>query len=266
LGRPPTPVPNSLKFFHFGMQCPYNQCLVELLKEVCSTTDCTLQIFDIAENQQLCRTYQIYGPNLLIVDDHYRWNGPFSRDVLLTLLRDEKPVRSAYCVQTGTVEFKGRLLELNDSSVVYTSQACFMKDDHSLCQAKAEWVRQILQKTGLPHIGYLNMDGERCVGGAEFLPAELVPYPIPGLQPKDAFITCSFLTHEDYDYKSFPLRALLTFLKDSGFGRALIVASTEVLFPNGTVDWYCGRGFSDLGHLAYEATEHADMHLLEYVF
>ena len=56
-----------MKFFHFGMQYPYNQRLIELLKEVCPATNCTLQIFDIAENHELARTYQIYGPNLLIV-------------------------------------------------------------------------------------------------------------------------------------------------------------------------------------------------------
>lgn len=255
----------SLKFFHFGMQCPYNQRLIELLKEVCPATNCTLQIFDIAENHELARTYQIYGPNLLIVDDQYRWNGPFSRDVLASLIKGEKPARAAYKVQVGANEFKGRLLELNERSVLYTCYACFLRDDHSLCQTKAEWVQKIMRQTGLPHLGYLNMDGERCVGGAEFLPAALVPYPILGLQPNDAYITCSFLTHEDYDYKSYPLRALLDHLKNGGYGRALIVAATEVQFPNGTVAWYCERGFSDLGHLAYEETEHADLHLLEYV-
>ena len=160
-------------------------------------------------------------------------------------------------MQVGANEFKGRLLELNERSVLYTCYACFLRDDHSLCQTKAEWVRKILQQTGLPHLGYLNMDGERCVGGAEFLPAALVPYPIPGLQPNDAYITCSFLTHEDYDYKSYPLRTLLDYLKNGGYGRALIVAAVQF------GGFGIASGAFNLGHLAYEETEHADPHLLE---
>ena len=58
-------------------------------------------------------------------------------------------------------------------------------------------------------IGFMNVDGNSVLGGAEFYPSLYVPYDIPKAEDI-AFITCGYLSDEDYDYKSALLKALET--------------------------------------------------------
>lgn len=251
-----------VQFLHFGMQCPHHERLIQTVREAAGAAGLKPEISDFTGRPDLCASYTIFSPTLLIVNEKYRWNGPFSRQNVLDLLEDAPPVRPLYAPGIGTAEFTGTLVPIAAETVEATCETCFGSDDRNLCRAKAEWVCGILRRTGLPHLGFLNMDGARCVGGAEFLPIEEVPYPIPGGKPGDAFITCSYATQPDFDYKSQPLRHLLAFLKESGFRQAFMVASVGVVFPNGPIDWYQARGFKDLGKVAYEEDEHAELHLL----
>lgn len=252
----------QLRFLHFGMQCPHHERLVQIVTEAGRESEVIPEISDFSGRPDLCKDYHIYSPTLLVVNGRYRWNGPFNRQNVLDLLNDAPPVRPLYAPGTGTVEFSGELVMIAADTVEATCETCFGADDRSLCRAKSGWVSDILRRTGLPHLGFLNMDGGRCVGGAEFLPIEEVPYPIPGGKSGDAFITCSYATQPEFDFKSQPLRRLLAFLKEAGFRRVFMVASMGVVFPNGPMEWYLARGFNDLGKLAYEEDEHAELHLL----
>lgn len=251
-----------LQFLHFGMQCPHHERLIQTVVEVAEAAGINPEITDFSGQPGRCMEYNIYSPTLLIVNGWYRWNGPFNRQNVLDMLNDAPPARPPYAPGTGTVEFSGELVPITVDTVEATCETCFGSGDRGLCRAKSGWVSDVLRRTGLPHLGFLNMDGGRCVGGAEFLPIEEVPYPIPGGKPGDAFITCSYATQPDFDFKSQPLRHLLAFLRESGFRRAFMVASVGVVFPNGPMEWYQARGFSDLGKLAYEEDEHAELHLL----
>lgn len=251
-----------LQFLHFGMQCPHHERLIQTVTEAARATGITPEITDFSGRPDVCAEHNIYSPTLLLVNGKHRWNGPFNRQNVLDLLEDAPPTRPLYAPGTGTVEFAGELVPVGVATIEATCETCFGSSDRSLCRAKSAWVGNVLRRTGLPHLGFLSMDGGRCVGGAEFLPIEEIPYPITGGKPGDAFITCSYATQPDFDFKSQPLRRLLAFLKESGFRRAFMIASVGVVFPNGPVDWYQARGFNDLGKVAYEEDEHAELHLL----
>lgn len=252
----------ELKFLHFGMQCPYHEHLIPRLEEVSNETGARLQVVDFSSDPEACRNYSIFSPTLLVVNGRHRWNGPFSKSDVVRLLNDDPPQRPPYSIPTPHRAFEGRLIPIDGNSVGLTCHTCFSKDDPDLCRAKSQWVGGVLSRTGLPHLGYLHLDGDKCVGGAEFLPIGEVPYPIADRSPGDAFITCSFLSSPDYDYKSYPLRHLLVFLRERGFDRALVIASRQVVFPNGPMDWFERLGFRDLGQVAFETQDHAEMHLL----
>lgn len=253
----------DLKFLHFGMQCPYHEHLIARLERISAEHGASLQVIDFSSRPEICREYTIFSPTLLVVNGRHRWNGPFRDSDVLRLLADDPPTRPPYSVPVPESEFRGRLVPLDCAGVRLTCQACFQQNDPDLCAAKARWVGGVLARTGLPHLGYVHMNGDSCVGGAEFLPISEVPYAIPNRRRADAFITCSFVSSPDWDFKSHPLRQTLSFLRERGFSRALVIASRDVVFPNGPMRWFEQHGFVDLGQVAFEPQDNAEMHLLE---
>lgn len=61
--------------------------------------------------------------------------------------------------------------------------------------------------------GYLHKaQDNQLLGGVEFLPSIMIPYPVPH-EEETAFNTCIYCLDPKYDYKSAPLRELENFLK-----------------------------------------------------
>jgi len=254
---------SKLEFFHFGFQCPHNFHLINLIKKVAKTSGASSSIFDISNREDLCVKYNIYSPTLLVVNDAIRWNGPFSEEVLLQLLQGIEVKRKPYAVNQSINVVKGELVPITAETVVETCVPCLSSERKELCNAKRDWIKAMLVKARREHLGFLHFYRGKCVGGAEFLPSDLVPYPIPGKGEGVAFLTCSFLSDENKDYKTYPLQALAEHLSKRGFKTLLAIASEEVVFPNGPLWWFLAQGFVDKGELFYEPGEQARMHLLE---
>lgn len=109
------------------------------------------------------------------------------------------------------------------------------------------------------------MQNGNCVGGAEFVPSEEVPYAIP--KSKDtAFLTCSFLSSAKLDFRSYPLNILENELTKLKYKALEAVVSREVMFPNGTLKWFENRGYEDFGIIYTEKQDNAEMHLLSKKF
>lgn len=255
----------QLLFLHFGMQCPYHEHLITRLKAISAETGAGLETIDFAGRPDICRVHRIFSPTLLLVNGRYRWNGPFDEETVLQMLDDHPPERKPYAVIDGLEEFRGDLVPYDSTTAALAAHACFLRNEPGLCAAKAAWAKAILERTGLPHLGYLHLDEGHCIGGAEYLPIGEVPYPIPGPRAGDAFITCSYLSNAERDCKAYPLARLLESLRELSFKRALVIASRDVAFPNGLKDWFERRGFRDLGEIAREEREHAVMHMMEYL-
>lgn len=78
-----------------------------------------------------------------------------------------------------------------------------------------------------------------------------------------AFLTCSYLSEEDYDYRSFPLMKLEEELVFLNYKSLVAIASEDVVFPNGTLNWFIEKGYIDLGEVCYEERDFARMHLVK---
>ncbi len=253
----------NLKFFYFGNQCPHNCYLLARIKTIAWQEHVPLRLYDIAEDPAKAKEYRIFSPNLLIVNDKYRLHGPFSKDKVHAMLDDEDLEQHRYMIKQSDDVVRGELVPISSDSVLQTSTACVGSEDSGLCRGKSEWVKRTLERTGLKHLGYIHRVDGKCVGGAEFLPSPLVPYPVPDKRESNAFLTCSYLSDEKKDFKTHPLEGLERDLRRWGLDTLSVAASSDVVFPNGPSNWFLKKGFEDKGPLIEEELHGADIRYLQ---
>ena len=242
----------NLKFFYFGNQCPHNCYLLARIKTIAWHEHVPLKLYDLTETPKAAEEYQIFSPNLLIVNDKHRLHGPFTAEKVHAMLDDEDVEPSRYVVRQSDRVVRGELRPITSDAVLRTSIVCAESEDEGLCRGKSEWVKAALDRTGLSHLGYIHLIDGKCVGGAEFIPSLNVPYPIPDKREHNAFLTCSYMSSESKDYKTHPLETLEKDLRTWNFDTLSVAASPEVVFPNGPADWFVKKGFEDKGLLIEE--------------
>jgi len=253
----------DLKFFHFGHQCPHNAALMTRIRRFAAQKDVPLRLMDISQDEGICQRLRIFSPNMLLVNHKHRLHGPFSLEKVRAMVEDEVIEPEGYEVEQSADVTKGELVPLTSESVLSTCRPCMGSDDETLCRAKSEWIGAVIKSLRLGHLGYLHFLDGVCVGGAEFLPSENVPYPIPDKRHDNAFLTCSFLSDESKDYKTYPLMRLIDDLRGWGFRTLSVAASRDVVFPNGPLEWFENKGFVDTGVLVTEVLHKAEIHYLQ---
>ena len=256
-------MPMNLKFIYLGNQCPHNCYLLARIKTIAWQEHVPLELYDLTEDPGAAEKYQVFSPNLLIVNNKYRVHGPFTQDRVRALLDDHDVEPIKWSVRQSRAIVRGELVPMTSDSVLRTSAVCAGSEDSGLCRGKSEWVDATLARTGLKHLGYIHMVGQKCVGGAEFLPSTVVPYPIPDKRKLNAFLTCSYASDQQHDYRTSPLEALQQDLSGWGFDTLSVAASTDVVFPNGPMDWFIGKGFEDKGLLIKEEMHGAEIRYLQ---
>lgn len=256
------PMSRTLRFFYFGNQCPHNGYLLARVKTIAWKERVALHLSDVTDDEETCAEFGIFSPQMLLVNGKYRIHGPFEADRVLALLEDEMTEPRRYEIKQSDEVARGELVPLTPEAALTTCDTCSGTGDPGICRGKEEWVRGMMLRTGLPHLGYLHLWNGRCVGGAEFLPSSLVPYPIPHKDSRNAFLTCVFLSDEEHDFKTHPLERLLAELPGFGFDTVSVAASTEGVFPNGPANWLERKGFEDSGLLAMEEMHGAEIRYL----
>lgn len=251
----------TVDFYYWNFQCPYNEVIKELLKKFEEENSCVLEFYDVSKDNSLAKNLHMYSPTLLVFNKKLRWNGPISMKVLKLISEGIVPERAPFKVNIGSRNFCGNIKYYNDSTVKKACSCCTELKSWNFC-GKLNWTKEIMKKYNLPHLGLLNLEGEICKGGAEFVPSLEVPYDIPK-NKKTAFLTCSYISTEDFDYRSDPLKRLEKELIKLGFNSIEAIASEEVMFPNGTLKWFLDRGYKDSGQVYYEKDCSAAMHLVE---
>lgn len=251
----------TIDFYFWNHQCPYNCEIINMLCFLQHNSDYIINFYDVSMDHSIAEEINMYSPTLLIFNKKIRWNGPISLNIIHSIAEGNLPKRQPYSMPLGTKEFNGTLKYLTENTASDIYPCCAPGGDQSFCTDKAEWISAIKKKYSMPYLGILHYSDKCCVGGAEFVPSLEAPYSIP----KDmdiAFLTCSYLSNERLDYRSKPLRRLETVLPSLGFTKLEAIASEAVLFPNGTLQWFLGRGYKDLGQIYYEKESYALMHIV----
>lgn len=248
-----------IQLYHWGLQCPHNLSAVDMVKELREEGH-EVEKYDVAGNRELASSVNMFSPNLTVFNGDLRWHGPLTGEFREAVSRGEIPRQDPYLVQISQRIVRETVIPLTDRVVTGSREVCGVSSDLPFF-AKAGWVREIMDRYRLPHLGYLHYRDEKCLGGAEFVPSLEVPYRIPR-GGDTAFVTCSFPSEGDADYKSFPLEKLEEALPGLGYSTLLIISSEEVVFPNGPLEWFLERGYRDKG-VIHEEPGYARMHLLE---
>lgn len=222
----------KIDFYYWGDQCPYNRMIRNLLEG--SGESYFIEFQDVSDDFDLAEKVKMFSPTLLIFDDTIRWNGPITKATIESIVEGKVPERKPYKIKIENEIIEGNLKELKTGTTLESWKPCVPSGDPSCCIAKRDWLEKIREEFSLPYLGLLHFYKNTCVGGAEFIPSIAVPYSIPK-DRSTAFLTCSYLSYKNRDYKSYPLEVLIQNLPELGFNKLLANASEEVVFPNGTL-------------------------------
>ncbi|MCK4257855.1 MAG: hypothetical protein KAX49_02695 [Halanaerobiales bacterium] len=251
----------QIDFFYWADQCPYNSIIRKLLIPLKNDSQYSIHTYNLSNHPQLAKKLNIYSPTLLVFNNRVRWNGSITKNIIEKISKGDIPERKAYVVNNGKDLISGITKPLTEKTILETYKPCGCSKKSS-CIEKAIWIKYLRNKYRIPHLGILHYFQGVCVGGAEFVPSLAVPYSIPKREDI-AFLTCSFLSDDKADFRSLPLQALEDELPSYGFKYLIAIASEEVVFPNGTLQWFIDRGYVDLGQIYYEERDFARMHLIK---
>ncbi len=224
----------QIDFYYWGNMCPISTEIINLLKHYMDIF--TVNFYDITGDRQLAKEQNMFFPFLTVVDRVNRFYSPISEAFLDDLIAGQTPAEQPYRPALGKVKKSASIVEITANNYSLASD-CTGRKNCAGCQSKISMYQQITSST----IGYMNVEDGTLLGGAEFYPSLYVPYNIP--RGSDiAFITCVYLSDEQYDYKSMPLRALERHL--SKYYKKIVVISDEIgVFPNGDLDFFVRNGY-----------------------
>lgn len=251
-----------INFYYWGVQCPYNHVNIKILKEIEKEYSLKINYIDITNRPDLAKEINLYSPTLTVFDNKLRWTGPISKDLIVKYIDGNIKKRKPYIVKSENVTVKGTLKFLIPNICEDIKGLCCPSSCNSSSGMKGRWISNIMNKYELEHLGILHYSNGQCVGGAEFIPSLEVPYNIP--KGKEiAFLTCVYASDPKYDFKSYPLEILEEELKKLGYTKIYAIASEEVAFPNGPLEWFIMKGYKDLKRLYFEENDSAYQHLIE---
>lgn len=241
-----------LSFYYWGQQCPCHGAGLRLLERYEDRLDITR--VDITGHPEIALDQGMFFPMLTVVNEIHRYFAPLQPAFLEALCRGELPRQAPYRPKLGTRAVIGTLEPLTRDNLSVAASCTGSRDCD--CREKLAW----LEGQGQQVFGVVNRMGDRLLGGAEFLPGELVPYDIPkgkGI----AFLTCLYGSHPQEDYKSGPLQALDVLLRPR-YRKIFAVSDEEGVFPNGNLALFLRNGYRDLG-LLWQEEGYCRLHLVE---
>ncbi len=241
----------KIDFYYWRDICPISTEIIELLNA--HQGDFDIHFYDISYDRITAQKKQIFFPFLTVINDLHRFYSPITQSFVAQLLNGQIPKELPYRPQLGRRVKSATILEITAQNYDLAAN-CTGRVHCAGCRSKVQMYQGLNESV----IGYINVENDQLLGGAEFYPSLAVPYDIP--RGDDiAFITCVYLSDDNYDYKSAPLRALERYLAQ--FYKQVLVISDEVgVFPNGDLAFFIDNGYQK-ERLIFE-DDYCRLHLL----
>lgn len=112
-------------------------------------------------------------------------------------------------------------------------------------------------------LGLTAYERGKAVGVVEFLPAHLVPYPLPEKEPTTAFILCIYSLEDGLDYRGQVLDNLIDYLPNRGYKKLQVIASRRTPFPNGPTSFFLSHSFRVSGEVDSIVLEEGEEELVQ---
>lgn len=241
----------KIDFYYWSYQCPLNNEMLKLLKRYENSFD--IYYHDISIEKEQAQRLKIFFPTLTVVDDVQYYYNPLTPDFLEQLVQGQYPIEKPYRPYFCRNEFHVDISPITFHNIDFAG-ACTGKAGIN-CVLKKEF----LDNFGLEIYGFINHDGNKLLGGVEYVPSLVVPYDIDKDQ-FTAFITCVYSPYLEFDAKTAPLRRLEDYLKDK-FNRVVVICDEKGNFPNGDMEFFIQNDYKDCGILLKE--DYCTLHLME---
>ncbi len=241
----------QIDFYYWSNMCPISAEIINLLMKY--KRHFTVNLHDITNDYETAKQRRIFFPFLTVVNKVNRFYSPISEAFINKLIMGQIPKEQPYRPVLGKVEKSANILKITPDNYNLASN-CTGRKNCTGCQSKVS-MYQIISS---PTIGYMNVLDDTLLGGAEFYPSISVPYNIP--HGSDiAFITCVYLSDDQYDYKSSPLRALERHLSKN-YKKVVVISDEIGVFPNGDLNFFIKNGYQ-IEKVVFE-DDYCKLHLL----
>lgn len=214
-----------------------------------------IRTHDVRNNFSLAQRQRMFFPYLTVLEGSRRFYGQIDDAFFEQILSGKAVPQPPPIVALGTKLYKGEIQPLHRGALGVACQ-CAGACDTAGCSQKAAFLEPMVGEV----YGFINVDGDRLLGGAEYVPSIYVPYDIPR-DSETAFLTCLYRSTPEFDYRSAPLSALVAHLKGR-FRRILAITDDESIFPNGNLPWFLSHGYEDLG-VVFVEDRFCRLHLVE---
>lgn len=243
----------KLDFYYFSYQCPLNDTMIHLLEKYRGSID--IHMYDISTNSTLAKKMNIFFPTLTVLNETRRYYSPLRKDFLEQVAQGIYPEERPYLPVLSEIYAENIIEPLNMNNIDIACECCGNKTNSNCLKKK-----QFLEAYHEEIYGFIHKDLEgNLLGGAEYLPANLVPYPVS--HNKDiAFITCVYMSDSEYDYKSAPLKALEAYLQNK-YSKVIAISDENGIFPNGNLDFFIRNGYQDEG-VIFKDSNYCTLHLV----
>jgi len=234
---------------HFGAQCPWYRWVIDQAKRAAQELDAEVDVEDVIDHPELAEKHKMFFPFMTVIDGSSRFPGPATAEALIRMVKEtaepKPPSPMTYGEKAGRCVIHG----LTPDNIKATIPLCIADVRPIADQEKVLWAKEMLRRSSCPLLGFIAFQGDKAKGVVEYLPSNLVPYPLPKKDPSIAFITCIYPTEPDVDYKSPVLERLLEHVREKGYRELQVVAGRRTPYPNGPVPFFRRHGFVELGEV-----------------
>jgi hypothetical protein len=213
-----------------------------------------IKLHDITHAENTAKAENIFFPTLTVLDKQYRYFHPLTRPFLEQVKAGLVPAEKPYLPHLGVDIYQGDIVPITWYNCILAG-SCTGRVNNPCTQDKSIFLAQ----EGLDIYGFMNIESNRLLGGAEYMPSKQVPYPIPK-DEHTAFITCVYVSDSEFDYKTPALKALEAYLKKK-YTKVLGISDEQGVFPNGNLDFFLRNGYADEGVIS-EEKDYCRLHLV----
>jgi len=243
----------KVDFYYWGTQCPMILSQLRLLDEFYDRL--TIRTVDVSYDFNLAKRLRMFFPFLLVIDEQTRHFSPLRKEFLEALSKGKILPENPYRVKLNKEPYEREILPITEATIALAGQCT-----GGVCASDYREKFRLFKSYGMDTLGFVNAEKGKLLGGAEYAPSLIVPYDIPRSEDT-AFITCLYLSSEERDYKSAPLRRLEDLLF-TRYRKILAISEENGVFPNGDLSYFQRVGYLDLGLISEEPGLYR-LHLVE---
>ena len=201
---------------------------------------------DMAEEPELASRYHLYFPFMTIINENLRLPSPTSAPEIVRIAREGltrtliQPIGFSHQSQAELVT------HMTANNIEETCHLCINPQEIGGCREKIRWAEKIACIVPEGILGFTAYQSDKVVGAVEYLPANLVPYPLPDKSSRIAFITCLYSLENGLDYRGQVLERLIQECCSKNYAEIQVVAGLHTPYPNGPEEFFISYGFQRL--------------------